>query len=184
MFALLIRFQTFWNRKEDAVCRKCQKTLSGGKECHQGRKMWKWFMESCLDIGLFGAETMLYPQWYSYLTRLRAESTPSPPLASSLPAPHTVLAPPLYTGTQIQGLIILRSKLKTKKGIFSSPDERTIPRGSCSPPGTAGTDEGRCRWVEVHGEAVQLSAQGYVPPEPARDTSVAEKWVPQQVSAC
>lgn len=38
-------------------------------------------------------------------------------------------------------------------------------------------------WVEVHGEAVQLSGQDYVTPEPARDTSVAEKWVPQQVSA-
>lgn len=118
LFALLIRFQIFWNREEDAVCRKCQQTLSGGKECHQGRKMWKWLMESCLDTGLFGAETMLYPQWYSYLTRLRAESIPSPPLAFPLPAPHTVLAPLLHTGTQIQGLIHLRSKLKTKKRLF------------------------------------------------------------------
>lgn len=110
LFALLIRFQIFWNREEDAVCRKCQQTLLGGKECHQGRKTWKWFMESCLDTGLFVAETMLYPQWYSYLTRLRAESIPSPPFAFSLPAPHT--------GTQIQGLIYPRSKLKTKKGAF------------------------------------------------------------------
>lgn len=41
-----------------------------------------------------------------------------------------------------------------------------------------------CRWVEVHGEAVQLSGQGKVTPEPTRGTSVAEKWVPRQVSDC
>lgn len=41
-----------------------------------------------------------------------------------------------------------------------------------------------CLAVEVHGEAVQLSGQGYVTPEPTRDTSDAEKWMPQQVSAC
>lgn len=114
------------------VSKPCQ--ARGGKECHQGRKMWKGFMESCLNTGLFGAETMLYPQWYSYLPRLRAESIPSPPLASSLPAPHTVLTPPLHTGTQNQGLIHLRSKLKTKKTpFFFSHEEGTVPRGGCSP---------------------------------------------------
>lgn len=65
----------------------------GGKEHHRGRELLKWFMESRFATGVFGVDTRLHLQWYSYLTGLRAGSVPSPPLASSLPAPLAALAP-------------------------------------------------------------------------------------------
>lgn len=35
-----------------------------GRNAIEAGRCGKWFMESCLDTGLFGVKTMLYHQWY------------------------------------------------------------------------------------------------------------------------
>lgn len=85
---------------------------------------------------------MLHPQCQSYLAGLRAGSIPCPLLASSFPAPPTALAPPVAWPHWDSDPGPDPAE-KTKKLFFFSRGERTVPRGSCLPPGAAGAGEGR-----------------------------------------
>lgn len=144
-------------------------------------------MESCFTTGLFGAEAMVYSQWQSHLAGLRTGSIPSPLLVSSLPTPPTVVASP--AAWPHWGLDPKTDLAETKKkNPFFSHGESTVLRRSRWLPALLVQARGQVQhvlrgWRRSRVRQCCCLGRTMSPPKLLWDTSVAEKSVPQQVSA-
>lgn len=114
-FALLIKFQIFWNRN-DAICRKLQQTFPDTRgegmpsrqrtvEVVHGKLFCQWSLWSLHQVT---HSVVLIPHW------TEGRICPQPSLGF-FPLALAPLVAWSRAGTQIWGLIQLRSKLKTTK---------------------------------------------------------------------